>query len=61
MFKVEKTQYVNKTFRINKKLSDRLTKVASEENVSVNDLVAQCCEYALDDRDSKAGKEHPAQ
>ena len=57
MFKVEKTQYVNKTFRINKKLSERLAKVASEENVSVNDLVAQCCEYSLDNRDSKVGKE----
>ncbi len=51
MFKVEKTEYVNKTFRIQKKLAERLAVVSKEENVSVNELVAQCCEYALDNRD----------
>lgn len=48
MFEVKKTEYVNKTFRLEKTLVERLALCAAENNVSVNALVAQCCEYALD-------------
>lgn len=48
MFKVEKTNYTNKTFRIEDELLKRLEEVASQENISVNSLVVQCCKYALD-------------
>lgn len=48
MFKVEKTSYTNKTFRIEDELLKRLEKVASQENISLNSLVVQCCKYALD-------------
>jgi predicted HicB family RNase H-like nuclease len=48
MFKVTKPEFVNKTFRMPVDLVKRLEKVAQNEGVSVNALVIQCCEYALD-------------
>ena len=48
MFEVKKTEYVNKTFRLEKTLVERLSVCAATNNVSVNALVVQCCEYALD-------------
>ncbi len=48
MFVVKQSQdMVNKTFRFPQELLDRLEQVAKEQNVSVNNLVKQCCEYAL--------------
>ncbi len=49
MFKVQKKEYVNKTFRIEKDLLDKLCKIAQQENISVNELVVQCCNYAIND------------
>lgn len=46
-FKVEKVEYVNRTFRISKELSDKLSKIAQNEGISVNELVVQCCNYAI--------------
>lgn len=48
MFKVSKPEMVNKTFRLPIELVDKLSKVAQDKKVSVNQLVIQCCEYALD-------------
>lgn len=48
MFKIKKTEFVNKTFRLEKTLVERLSECSAEHNISVNSLVAQCCEYALD-------------
>lgn len=47
MFKIEKTEMVNKTFRLPVNLVQELQKIAQEENVSLNNLVKQCCEYAI--------------
>ena len=47
MFKVEKPEMVNKTFRLPVELVERLATVAQAQGVSVNNLVKQCCEYAL--------------
>lgn len=47
MFEVTKPEIANKTFRIPKELLDRLSGVAQEKGVSLNRLVVQCCEYAL--------------
>lgn len=47
MFKVEKTEMVNKTFRLPSDLIERLSCVAQNKGVSLNNLVKQCCEYAL--------------
>lgn len=49
MFQIEKKEYVNKTFRIPKELADHLAVVAQEESISMNELVIQCCTYALND------------
>ncbi|WP_072023123.1 Arc family DNA-binding protein [Selenomonas sp. AE3005] len=50
MFVVKQSQdMVNKTFRFPQELLDKLEQVAKEKNVSVNNLVKQCCEYALGD------------
>ena len=55
-FKIKKQEYVNKTFRITKELHERLSKVAQEENISMNELVVQCCEFALDNLVNKPEK-----
>lgn len=52
MFKVEKEEMTNKTFRLPLKLVEQLYKVAQNKGVSLNSLVRQCCEYALDNLDT---------
>ena len=37
----------NKTFRLPMDLLERLTSLAESREISVNNLVCQCCEYAL--------------
>lgn len=48
MFKVEKPEYTNKTFRMPNDLLDKMETLAQEKQVSLNQLVIQCCKYALD-------------
>lgn len=52
MFKVHKTEYVNKTFRMPRELVQALESVAQQKDVSLNQLVTQCCQYALDHLDT---------
>lgn len=47
MFEVKKEEYVNKTFRLPVTLVNELSSVAQKSKVSVNELVVQCCKYAL--------------
>ena len=47
MFHVKNPEYVNKTFRMPEDLVKRLEVIAQEKNVSLNNLIVQCCEYAL--------------
>ena len=48
MFEVKQTEeMLNKTFRLPASLLDELAKIAEHEKVSVNNLVRQCCEYAI--------------
>lgn len=47
MFKVQKQEMTNKTFRLPLALVQELQKVAQNKSVSLNNLVQQCCEYAL--------------
>ena len=35
-FKIEKTEHVNRTFRITKELADTLSEIAQREGISVN-------------------------
>ena len=48
-----KTEYVNRTYRIPKELADRLSLIAQQEDISVNELVVQSCEFALDNLKKK--------
>ncbi len=48
MFEIKKTEYVNKTFRMPAELVKELEKIAQQKGVSLNNLVVQCCEYALE-------------
>lgn len=48
MFKVKKEEFINKTFRMPNDLIEQLQSVAQEQSVSLNQLVIQCCQYALD-------------
>lgn len=52
MFKIEKIETINKTFRIPVELVSKLQKTAQEQGISMNNLVVQCCEYALDNLDN---------
>ena len=54
MFSVKKIEMVNKTFRLPLNLVERLSVVAQEKGVSMNNLVTQCCEYALDQLESSS-------
>lgn len=47
-FEVNKPEYVNKTFRLKAELVKRLEILAQDKGVSLNNLIAQCCEYALE-------------
>lgn len=48
MFKIQRTEEtVNKTFRLPKYLLEKMTVIAQKENVSLNNFVIQCCEYAI--------------
>ena len=52
-FEIKKTEYVNRTYRIPKELADRLSLIAQQEDISVNELVVQSCEFALDNLKKK--------
>jgi len=47
MFKIEKPEMINKTFRMPAKLVQEMQVIAQNKGVSLNNLVLQCCEYAL--------------
>ena len=47
MFHVQRTEMISKTFRLPEALVNQLSAVAQQQGVSVNNLVAQCCAYAL--------------
>ena len=57
MFKVRKDEFANKTFRIPIELLKKLEILAQNEKVSLNNLVIQCCEYALNNMNSNHFKE----
>ena len=48
MFKISKGyEHVTKTFRIPSPLAQQLERLAGKYNISLNKLVIQCLEYAL--------------
>lgn len=53
-FKIKKQEHVNRTFRITKELAEQLSQVAQEEGISVNELVVQSCQFALENRQTSS-------
>ncbi len=49
MFKVKKQEYINKTFRMPVEMIKEMEVLAQSKEISLNQLVIQCCKYALDD------------
>lgn len=49
MFEVKKTKSSNKTIRMPDELIEKLQSIADKNDISFNQLVVQCCEYALND------------
>ena len=47
-FRIQKIEYVNKTVRMPKTLVDELGLAAQEADISVNELIIQSCQYALE-------------
>ena len=52
-FEIKHPEYVNRTYRIPKELADRLSQIAQQENISVNELVVQSCQFALENLKKK--------
>lgn len=55
MFRVtrdEREARIPRTIRFTEELFEKLNTAAIENDVSFNQLVLQCCKYALDDLDS---------
>ncbi|HRR76736.1 MAG TPA: hypothetical protein P5191_07975 [Ruminococcus sp.] len=48
MFEIKKPSASNKTIRMPDPLIEKLEKLAAQHDISFNQLVVQCCEYALD-------------
>lgn len=56
MFHVKRQEYVNKTFRLPVELVEQLETLAQNKNISLNQLVVQCCEYALENLEEELEK-----
>ncbi len=47
-FIIKKPTSSNRTVRMPDELIDTISSIANEKGISFNQLVVQCCEYALD-------------
>ena len=56
MFQIKKIQSSNKTVRMPDDLIGKLENIALQNEISFNQLVVQCCEYALDNLEPKKQK-----
>lgn len=57
MFEIKKPTSSNKTIRMPDALIEELERLAGKHDISFNQLVVQCCEYALENLDKKENKE----
>ncbi len=51
MFEIKKNEHINKTFRLPLNLVKKMSALAQRHDISLNNLVVQCCEYALSCQD----------
>lgn len=54
MFKIKKMESSNKTIRMPNDLIDKLEQLANINDISFNQIVIQCCQYALDNLDNSS-------
>lgn len=57
MFEIKKPSSSNKTIRMPDQLIEKLEKLAAKHDISFNQLVVQCCEYAINnmEHDNEGG------
>ena len=53
IFKIKKIQSSNKTIRMPDVLIEKLQTLADSNDISFNQLVVQCCEFALENMDEQ--------
>jgi len=46
-FEIRKVVSVNRTIRMNNEMLERMDSLASKNGISFNQLVVQCCDFAL--------------
>ena len=51
MFKIKKPESSSKTIRMPNDLIEKLEQLAALNDISFNQLIVQCCEYALQNLD----------
>lgn len=51
VIKKEYDEYVNKTFRLPVEIIETLNAVAKEKNTSLNKVIIQCLEFAIENMD----------
>lgn len=47
-FTIKKPEFVVKTIRLPRELFDRMNQLVRQQHISLNKLIVQCCEFALD-------------
>jgi predicted HicB family RNase H-like nuclease len=59
LFKIKRGyNSLSKTFRLPVELVEKLEQLATENNISLNQLIIQCLEYAMDNLGKESEKEH---
>ena len=52
-FHIKKQEYSNRTLRFPVELLEELNTIATSKNISLNQLVVKCCEYAMNNIDDE--------
>ena len=60
LFEIKKTSASNKTIRMSDSLIEKLQNLATKNDTSFNQLVSQCCEYAIENlnQSNKVGEKN---
>ena len=56
VIKKEYNEYINKTFRLPTEIVDTLENVAKDKNSSLNKVIIQCLEFAIENMDENNTK-----
>ena len=55
--KIERQEYIKKTFRLNLKLIDEMYKICDQKNITMNELVDISIRYTIENLDSTGENE----